>query len=124
MHWKKAPESLIALFDEVAPPDPPAQRRQMFGYPAVFVNGNMFAGLHEDRLVVRLPETERAEFMALPGAVPFEPMPGRPMKEYVVAPAALLGDPDGLRAWLGRALRYAVTLPPKTAKAAKAAKSA
>jgi Regulator of competence-specific genes len=116
MHWKKAPESLVALFDEVAPHDAPVERRKMFGYPAVFVRGNMFAGLHEDRLVMRLPEAERAEFMALPGAVPFEPMPGRPMKEYVVAPAALLGDPDALRGWLDRSLRYAVTLPPKPGK--------
>jgi TfoX/Sxy family transcriptional regulator of competence genes len=120
MHWRKAPESLVALFDEVAPRDAPAQRRQMFGYPAVFVNGNLFAGLHQEHLMLRLPDAERAEFLALPGALPFEPMPGRPMKEYVVAPAALLGDPDGLRAWLDRAMRYAVTLPPKEAKAAKA----
>jgi TfoX/Sxy family transcriptional regulator of competence genes len=119
MHWKKAPASLVTLFDEVAPRAAPAERRTMFGYPAVFVNGNMFAGLHEDRLVLRLPDDARAEFLALPGAVPFEPMPGRPMKEYVVAPAGLLGDPDGLRGWLDRSLRYAISLPPKTAKAKK-----
>jgi TfoX/Sxy family transcriptional regulator of competence genes len=119
MHWNKSPESLVALFDVVAPRDQPVQRRLMFGYPAVFVNGNMFAGLHEERLVIRLPDAERAEFMALPGAVPFEPMPGRPMKEYVVAPAALLGNPEGLRAWLDRAL-LAEAKPAKEPRAAKA----
>jgi TfoX/Sxy family transcriptional regulator of competence genes len=116
MRWKKAPESLVALFDQVAPRDAPAERRKMFGYPAVFVNGNMFAGLHEERLVMRLPDEARTEFLALPGAVPFEPMPGRPMKEYVVAPAAMLGDPGALRSWLHRSLRYAVSLPPKEPK--------
>jgi TfoX/Sxy family transcriptional regulator of competence genes len=117
MRWKKAPESLVALFDEVAPRDAPAERRRMFGYPAVFVNGNMFAGLHEEHLVMRLPDELRSEFLTLPGAVPFEPMPGRPMKEYVVAPALLLGDPQGLREWLERSLRYAASLPPKARKA-------
>jgi len=116
MHWKKAPESLVALFDEVAPRGAPAERRRMFGYPCVFVNGHMFAGLHQERLFLRLPDAARAEFLALPGAVPFEPMPGRPMKEYVVAPAALLGDPDVLRAWLERALAHAASLPPKSGK--------
>jgi TfoX/Sxy family transcriptional regulator of competence genes len=116
MDWKKAPESLAALFDEVAPRDAPVERRKMFGYPAAFVHGNMFAGLHQDRLVMRLPEGDRAEFMALPGAMAFEPMPGRPMKEYVVATPALLDDQDGLRAWLDRSFGYVSSLPPKSGK--------
>ncbi|MFI5255460.1 MAG: TfoX/Sxy family protein [Candidatus Limnocylindrales bacterium] len=120
MAWKKSPESLIALFDEVAPRQapsgPPVERRKMFGYPAAFVHGNMFAGLFQDRLMMRLAEAERAEFLAMPGARPFEPMPGRPMTGYFEAPAALLGDPDALRGWLDRSLAYAVTLPPKPGK--------
>ena len=116
MHWKKAPQSLIALFEDVAPRDAPVVRRTMFGYPAIFVQGNMFAGLHEERFVMRLPDEARTEFLALPGAVPFEPMPGRPMKEYVVVPAELLSDPDALRGWLDRALAYALSLPPKPGK--------
>jgi TfoX/Sxy family transcriptional regulator of competence genes len=116
MDWKKAPESLVALFDEVAPSEAPVERRKMFGYPAAFVHGNLFAGLHQDRLMLRLPDADRAEFLAMPGALPFEPMPGRPMKGYVVAPVALLDDLDVLRGWLDRSLRFVASLPPKPGK--------
>jgi hypothetical protein len=36
-----------------------AQRRQMFGYPAAFVNGHLFAGLHQSNLVC-IPDTRPA----------------------------------------------------------------
>ena len=48
--------------------------------------------------------------------MPFAPMPGRAMKEYVVVPAALVSRPAALRAWLERALTYADTLPAKKKK--------
>ena len=37
MAWKKSPAALVEAFDAVVPA-PPAERRQMFGYPAAFVN--------------------------------------------------------------------------------------
>jgi hypothetical protein len=45
MVWQKSPAALIARFDELLPKDPRVARRKMFGYPAAFVNGRMFAGL-------------------------------------------------------------------------------
>ena len=39
----------------------------MFGYPAVFVNGNMFAGLVRDKMILRLGETDRTKFLAWVG---------------------------------------------------------
>ena len=47
MAWKKSPPALIETFDAVLP-GAPAERRLMFGYPAAFVNGNMFMSLFED----------------------------------------------------------------------------
>jgi len=88
----------------------------MFGYPALFLNGNMFAGTFRDQVVVRLGEKDRAALLKEKGAVPFAPMPGRAMKEYVVVPAALVSRPAALRAWLERALTYADTLPAKKKK--------
>jgi hypothetical protein len=64
---------------------PGVERRQMVGYLAAFVNGNMFAGTHQDALVLRLPEDLLGEFMTQAVARPFEPMPGRPMEGYAVA---------------------------------------
>ncbi|HEX6513452.1 MAG TPA: TfoX/Sxy family protein [Chloroflexota bacterium] len=119
MDWAKSPPELAALFDQVAPTAPAVQRRQMFGYPAAFVNGNMFAGLHQANLVLRLPEPALAEFLAQNDARPFEPMPGRPMRGYAVAPPALLADKPALSAWLERAFEAAAQLPPKEKKPAK-----
>jgi TfoX/Sxy family transcriptional regulator of competence genes len=86
----------------------------MFGYPAAFAaNGHMFTGLHEDRWVIRLPAEARAE-LAAAGGTPFEPMPGRPMREYLVLPAAVVADPGALAPWLERSLEYTAALPAKT----------
>ena len=87
MEWKKTPPELAAKFDRAAPKDPRVVRKPMFGYPALYLGGNMFAGTFQDKVVARLSEQERAK-VAKAGAKPFEPMPGRPMKEYVVIPPA------------------------------------
>ena len=76
--WKKAPERWVEAFDASLPGYPGAERRKMFGYSCVFLNGNMVAGLHEVGLVIRLPPEERQALEAADGK-PFEPMPGRVM---------------------------------------------
>jgi TfoX/Sxy family transcriptional regulator of competence genes len=53
----------------------------MFGYPAVFVNGNLFAGLHQENFILRLSEAHRTALCSQHGAQLFEPMPGRRMRE-------------------------------------------
>ena len=84
----------------------------MFGYPAAFANGHMFSGLHQDRWVVRLPEEARTALIAL-GGTSFEPMPGRPMREYVVLPPEIAVDTTAVRPWLERSLAFVLSLPPK-----------
>jgi hypothetical protein len=68
---------------------------------------------------VRLEENDRAELLAQPGAHLFEPMEGRPMREYVVFPEAMLSDRAALTAWLAKGLAYAASLPPKEKKPRK-----
>ena len=46
-----------------------------------------FAGFHENAMVFKLSGQEHADALALPGARLFDPMGGRPMKEWVVVPA-------------------------------------
>jgi len=113
-HWKKSPPQLIERFGTALPSDERVERRSMFGYPCAFVNGNMFCGLHEDRLIVRLAEPERARLLEEPGARQFEPFPGRRMTEYVVVPDPLANP--SLQRWLSRAFKYAASLPPKPAR--------
>lgn len=112
--WSKSPPALVEAFAAALPDDARVERRQMFGYPAAFANGHLFTGLHQDDLMLRLGATERAALLALPGAKPFAPMPGRVMREYAVVPAALHEDRRALRAWMRKALAYVCALPPKS----------
>jgi TfoX/Sxy family transcriptional regulator of competence genes len=117
--WRKSPPELIDAFDAVVP-GPPAERRSMFGYPCCFVGGNMFMGLFQDQLHLRLGEGDRVKLIAL-GARVFEPMAGRPMREYVSLPPSLIADRKRLREWATRSLDYAKSIPAKQPKASKRA---
>lgn len=111
--WKKSPPELVAAFEALAARRPELTVRKMSGYPAAFAGGHMTTALHEDRWIIRLPVGDRVELLAEPGAAPFEPMPGRPMKEYVVLPTILAADPTALDPWVDRAIAHVRTLPPK-----------
>jgi TfoX/Sxy family transcriptional regulator of competence genes len=113
----KSPPELVARFDSVAVDFPRADRRLTFGYPSLTVGGNMVTGLHGDGWFVRLGPAETDDALALDGAAPFMPMPGRPMTGYTVLPADVAADDDAIRAWVERAVEFGATLPPKTPKA-------
>lgn len=121
MAWKKAPDWLVTAFGASLPDDPRVLRRQMFGYPCSFVGGNMYAGLFEERVVVRLSDADREALGRIDEAAPFEPM-GRPMRGYMVLPEATARDARGLRDWLGRAFTHVSGLPVKVKKTAGSAK--
>ena len=116
--WRKAPQSLIDTFEAVMPGPPEVERRKMFGYPTCFVNGNLMGGLHQSDMILRLPEGDREALLA-EGGRPFEPMAGRTMREYVVAPEAMLDDHPTLQDWIAKSLAYASSLPPKERKPRK-----
>jgi TfoX/Sxy family transcriptional regulator of competence genes len=115
MAWRKAPPELVALFDTVVPSDARVERRQMFGYPAAFAAGKLFAGLHQEDFILKLAEEDRERLRAEYDAQPFEPIPGRRMREYVALPRSILSDRPALDAWLKRSLAYAVASGGKTA---------
>ncbi len=119
MAWDKSPPELIAIFDAAVPPDPMIERRQMFGYPCAFVNGNMFVGLHEDNLILRLSDQDRKDLIEATGTRPFEPFPGRVMREYAVVPPEMRTEAAALGAWIERSLAYVSALPPKVKKPRK-----
>jgi hypothetical protein len=107
-----APPALVERFAAVLAGYPDAERKKMFGYPAAFMGGNMATGLFADRWVVRLP-AEEIEPAKAAGAGSFEPMPGRPMKAFVVIPAADVDDDAAIRRWVERGLAFAASMPPK-----------
>ncbi len=114
--WKPAPREAVKAFETATTGLPGVEPRKMFGYSCVFAKGNMFAGLHEAGMVLRLPEEQRTEFLQLKGVKHFEPMPGRVMREYVVVPNILLNAPEKLRAWVEKSLDYVSSLPAKPKK--------
>jgi hypothetical protein len=69
----------------------PLRESKMFGMPCLKrENGKVVAGLWKDGgLNVKLTdEAQRESALALPGAEPFDPGMGRPMKEWVLVPAS------------------------------------
>jgi hypothetical protein len=65
----------------------PTVPSSMFGMPCLKTGGKAFAGFTEGAMVFKLGAPEHAEALALAGAHLFDPMGGRPMKEWVVVPA-------------------------------------
>lgn len=93
----------------------------MFGYPAAFLGGRLFASLYREEVVLKLSPKHRAEFLKLPGCRPFEPRPGRVMGDFVLMPPALSADAKTLAAWIARARKHVASLPPKETKKRKPA---
>ena len=93
----------------------PAKKRLMFGTAAWFADSNkqMFAGIWGDRVNVRVGKDTVRELVDTGRVDPFEPMPGRPMKEYVLLTAASVSDDAGLQSWVERGLEFAESLPAK-----------
>jgi len=113
--WRKSPPELVERFEAAVAGIDGLERRQMFGYPAAFIGGNLTTSLHQDAWIVRLPDEER-EARIEAGWAQFEPMPGRPMRGYVALPAAIVDAPNEARSWVERAAAYVRTLPPKPPK--------
>jgi len=102
-------------FASIVPDHPAVNIRPMFGQLSAFVNGNIFMGIFGEDVLVRLPEEDREKVLGAGGRV-FEPMPGRPMREYVVLPEAWRDDPKRVGEWTARSLDHADELPPKQPK--------
>ncbi len=105
-----------AWYEAAVPEDPRAVRGQMFGHPCAFTHGNMFFGTFGQSVIVRIGEGRVGEELAGPLVV-FEPMAGRPWKEYLQVPRGALLD-ERLHALVAEALEYTAALPTKEKKEA------
>ncbi len=116
MEWKKAPIELVDFINKKMK-DKNCDYKKMFGYPAYFFNGNMFVGVHGDKLFLRLSEVDKAEIMKdFKDVTAFEPMPGRAMKGYVVLPKPIYSNDKLFTEWLDKSIKYVTSLPPKKGK--------
>jgi TfoX/Sxy family transcriptional regulator of competence genes len=88
--------------------------RKMFGGLCLMLHGNMFAGVINDELMLRVGAETFEDLLARPGARPMD-FTGRPMKGYLYIEASGFKSDNGLSDWLNHALAYVETLPPKGA---------
>ena len=55
----------------------------MYGHPAYYVGGKLFASLFMEGVCIKVPETYKNELLNREEIVPFEPM-GRKMREWIL----------------------------------------
>jgi len=107
-----AREDLVDLLLSLTPDDPAVSTKRIFGQFGLFANGNMYAGVREADIVLRLADDDLAELLGVDGARPFEPA-GQLMLEYACVPPGMTADEPELESWLARSLAYAQSLPPR-----------
>jgi hypothetical protein len=105
MAWKKSSPAAVKRFDEIVAVDG-AKRGLLFGCPIYVLEGERYATLYQDRVVLRLPPADCAQLIAM-GGRPFEPIKGRKSKNRVVVPDDISTSARSLRAWVRRAVAYA-----------------
>src|SRR4051812_31511580 len=70
----------------------PVVASQMFGMPTAKVNGKAVFGIFGDAMVFKLPLPSVEEALRTPNATLFDPMGGRPMKQWVQIPLSENGE--------------------------------
>jgi TfoX/Sxy family transcriptional regulator of competence genes len=86
--------------------------RKMFGGVCHLLNGNIFCGLYNGYLILRLGEKGAAEALRSSVAHPFD-IAGRPMKGWVMVAPEGWGDDEILAAWIDEAKTFVATLKKK-----------
>ncbi len=119
MQWEKPSQELIELLVTRMEPFG-AQKKKMFGSTCYFANDKMFTGVHESHIFLKLSEKDRDEIKALyKDTTQFEPMKGRPMREYVNLSPLLYRDQKIHEQWIERSMKYVMSMPAKAAKTKK-----
>ena len=115
--WPKKDGALIERVDGLLS-IAPVRRKNMFGTAAWFLESNdmMFIGAWGSGIMVRVGEERTSGLIESGDAEPFDPMGGRPMREYVFIDGNRIAEDDELLGWLNEASDFAGSLPPKQKK--------
>ena len=117
--WRKPNPELMELLATLLEPYNCVSKR-MFGSVSYFINNNMFTGVHEDIIFVRLSEEDREKIKKEhPEISNFEPLEGRKMREYMVLDEDIYRDIPTLEKWLEKGVNFVSSLPPKKPKQKK-----
>jgi TfoX/Sxy family transcriptional regulator of competence genes len=88
------------------------EEKKMFGGLAFMLRGNMCCGVLKGDLIFRVGPERAAGALKSPNARPFD-FTGKPMRGFVVVSAAGLRTAPALKRWVGLAVGFALSLPPK-----------
>ena len=86
--------------------------KNMFGGLAFMVRGHMACGVVGEELMVRVGPDAYEEALAETHAREMD-FTGKPLRGMVYISAEGMADDDALDAWVGRALAFVLSLPPK-----------
>ena len=86
--------------------------KKMFGGIGYLVRGHMACGVTRGNLIVRVGKEDYEDALAKEFTKPFD-MTGRAMTGWVVVSQAGISSHDELKGWVGRGVRFALSLPPK-----------
>jgi TfoX/Sxy family transcriptional regulator of competence genes len=105
-------EAVAGRIREALAGAPDVVEKRMFGGIAFMLRGNMCCGVIGDRLMLRVGPDGYEPALSRPHAKPMD-FTGKPMKGMVyVEPAGFASD-GGLKAWISRAMKFALSLPAK-----------
>lgn len=94
----------------------------MFGGLAFMVRSNMFCGVINDDLMVRVGPDEHNAALAKPGARPMD-FPGRPSRGMVFVGPQGYQDDASLTGWVNESYAFAGALPEKKPRKPRKARS-
>ncbi len=90
--------------------------RKMFGAMVYLVGGKMFAFIYDARLVVKLPEEDKAEARERDGARPFILGNGSQFGDWMEFPISTPDRVEEALTWVGKSYQY-VQATPRAGKA-------
>jgi len=109
---KKPDQQLVDQYLELVSNFDSLVQKKMFGCPCSFINGNMFFGVVEEKMFLRMGSGLRSEILAKYPGQYFAPR-GRIMKEYIVIPPDIVSDTTSLLQLVKEAYEDVAALPPK-----------
>lgn len=108
------PELFASLEKKVRDYKYGAVKKKMFGHEVFFLNGYMFAGANESGIFVNVGKEARDRALeGEEGVIPFEPLEGTVMKDYLLLQEQVHSNKNRLKKWLDQSSGYLCSLPPR-----------
>lgn len=111
-------ESLAGRVDDALARQTGIIKKKMFGVLCYLRDGNAFAGVWDDSLIVRTGADAYSATLEESFVREFD-ITGKPMRGWVVVDPEGIDDDRALRDWLLRAIDFTKTLPRKPPKPSK-----